>query len=150
MKSLFDKDPHNEILNRINKLKISTKPQWGTMNVNQMVKHCHGPIQVAMGTKELNANLGFMKKLVFKLFKSSLYNDRPWKKSIPTAPEYVIRNHPEFKIEKATLIDLVNEFHGLKNKTDWIAHPLFGSLTPEQWGKAQYKHLDHHLRQFGV
>lgn len=150
MKSLFEPRAHQEILNRLNKLKSTTKPQWGTMTVNQMVKHCHAPIQVAMGTKELNANLGFMKRLIFKLFKSSLYNDRPWKEGIPTAPEYVVRDQPEFKVEKGTLVELVNEFHGLKNKTDWVAHPLFGRLTPEQWGKAQYKHLDHHLRQFGA
>ncbi|WP_406684808.1 DUF1569 domain-containing protein [Seonamhaeicola sp. MEBiC1930] len=150
MKSLFEAEAHKEILNRINKLKKNTKPQWGKMSVNQMVKHCHGPIEVAMGTKKLDANLGFMKKLIFKLFKSSLYNDRPWKEGIPTAPEYVVRDEPEFKVEKENLKTLVNEFHALNNKTDWVAHPLFGKLSSEQWGKAQYKHLDHHLKQFGV
>ncbi len=71
MKSLFEAEARQEILHRINSLKSSTKPQWGKMNVNQMLKHCHGPIKVAMGTKQLDVNLGFMKKLVFKLFKSS-------------------------------------------------------------------------------
>ncbi|TXG38781.1 DUF1569 domain-containing protein [Seonamhaeicola maritimus] len=150
MKSLFEADTHKEILNRINKLKVSNKPHWGKMSVSQMVKHCHRPIEVAMGTKELSANLGFMKKMIFKLFKSSLYNNKPWKEGIPTAPEYVVRDNPEFKTEKERLQTLVNEFHSLNDKTDWAAHPLFGNLSKEQWGKAQYKHLDHHLRQFGV
>ncbi|MFY0713876.1 DUF1569 domain-containing protein [Seonamhaeicola sp. NFXS20] len=150
MKSLFEPEAHKEILNRLKKLKVTTKPQWGSMNASKMVKHCHGPIEVAMGKTELNANLGFMKKLVFKLFKSSLYNDKPWKQGIPTAPEYVVRDNPNFKVEKEQLITLINEFHSLKNKTDWIDHPLFGKLTTEQWGQAQYKHLDHHLKQFGV
>ncbi|TWO31659.1 DUF1569 domain-containing protein [Seonamhaeicola sediminis] len=150
MKSLFETEAHKEILNRINKLKADSKPLWGKMNVSQMIKHCHGPIEVAMGTKQLNVNLGFMKKLIFKLFKSSLYNDKPWKKGIPTAPEYVVRDDPEFKTEKGKLVELINEFHSLKNKTNWVTHPLFGDFTAEQWGQAQYKHLDHHLRQFGV
>lgn len=150
MKSLFEKEAQQEILNRINKLKASSKPKWGRMSVNQMVKHCHGPIEVAMGTKQLNVNLSFMKKLVFKLFKSSLYNDKPWKEGIPTAPEYVVRDAPTFKAEREQLIALVNEFSVLKDKTDWKSHPIFGKLTGEQWGKSQYKHLDHHLRQFGV
>lgn len=150
MKSLFETEAHQDILQRINALKSTSKAKWGTMNANQMVKHCQGPIKVAMGKEQLNANIGFMKKMVFKLFKSSLYNDRPWKQSIPTAPEYVVRDQPEFKTEKVALIDLVNEFHKLNDKTDWVAHPLFGNFTAEQWGKAQYKHLDHHLRQFGL
>lgn len=150
MKSLFETEAHKEILNRINKLKVGSKPKWGTMNVSQMMKHCHGPIEVAMGSKPLNTNIGFMKKLVLKLLKSSLYNNTPYRQGIPTAPEFVVRDQPVFKPEKEQLVTLVNDFNGLKNKTDWVAHPLFGKLTAEQWGKAQYKHLDHHLKQFGV
>ena len=37
-----------------------------------------------------------------------------------------------------------------KDKKEWDPHPVFGSFTPEQWGQMQYKHLDHHLRQFNV
>jgi len=29
-------------------------------------------------------------------------------------------------------------------------HSFFGRLTPEEWATLMYKHLDHHLRQFGV
>ncbi|MBL0146112.1 MAG: DUF1569 domain-containing protein [Chitinophagaceae bacterium] len=29
-------------------------------------------------------------------------------------------------------------------------HPFFGKFTGDQWGKFMYKHLDHHLQQFGV
>ena len=150
MKSLFEIDAHKEILKRISQLSNKTKPQWGSMNVTQMLKHCQSPIEVSMGKKELNANLSFMKKVIFKLFKSSLYNDKPWKQGIPTAPEYVVRTDHDFNTEKVNLKTLIDEFNGLKSKTDWVEHPLFGNLTPEQWGQAQYKHLDHHLRQFGV
>ncbi|TYA69800.1 DUF1569 domain-containing protein [Seonamhaeicola marinus] len=150
MKSLFESEALEEVLLRINKLKSSSKPKWGSMNASQMVKHCHGPIEVAMGTKQLDANIGFMKKLVFRLFKSALYNDRSYKQGIPTAPEYVVRDTPVFKTEKDQLITLVKAFNGLKDKKEWNTHPLFGKLTAEQWAKSQYKHLDHHLRQFGV
>ncbi|WP_299557120.1 DUF1569 domain-containing protein [Seonamhaeicola sp.] len=150
MKSLFETDAHQEILNRINNLTDKTEPQWGIMNVGQMLKHCQGPLEVSMGKKELHANLGFMKKMIFKLFKSSLYNDRLYKPGIPTAPEYVVRTEHDFNTEKTNLKTVIDEFNSLKNKTDWTEHPLFGNFTPEQWGKAQYKHLDHHLRQFGV
>jgi hypothetical protein len=29
-------------------------------------------------------------------------------------------------------------------------HSFFGKMTPEEWAILMYKHLDHHLRQFGV
>ena len=29
-------------------------------------------------------------------------------------------------------------------------HPFFGPLKPQQWAILMYKHLDHHLRQFGA
>jgi hypothetical protein len=150
MKSLFEAESKDEILNRINKLNDTSSAQWGTMNVAQMLKHCQGPIEVAMGKKELDTNIGFMKKMVFKLFKSSLYNDKLWKPGIPTAPEYVVKNDHDFNTEKANLETTINEFSALENKTDWTDHVFFGKLTAEQWGKSQYKHLDHHLRQFGV
>ena len=150
MKSLFDVQAKNEILDRINNLNTDTNAQWGSMSASQMLKHCQWPLEVAMGKKKLDTNIGFMKKLVFKLFKSSLYNDKLWKPGIPTAPEFVIKDQPTFGSEKNNLTVLVEEFSGLSSKTDWADHVFFGKLTPEQWGKSQYKHLDHHLRQFGV
>ncbi len=29
-------------------------------------------------------------------------------------------------------------------------HPFFGNLNSEEWDTLNWKHLDHHLRQFGV
>lgn len=49
------------------------------------------------------------------------------------------------------LIIHLNKFH--KNGPETCIshpHPFFGKLTSEQWGKGIYKHLDHHLKQFGV
>ncbi|MDZ4803510.1 MAG: DUF1569 domain-containing protein [Candidatus Eisenbacteria bacterium] len=29
-------------------------------------------------------------------------------------------------------------------------NPIFGNLSVDEWGKLSWKHLDHHLRQFGA
>ena len=29
----------------------------------------------------------------------------------------------------------------------WKPHPLFGKMTPREWGKLLQMHLDYHLRQ---
>jgi hypothetical protein len=84
-------------------------------------------------------------------FKSKLYNEAPWKKNLPTSPDFIIKDDRDFEKEKRELQDLVNKFYtkgpGAVGK---FPHPMFGKFTPEQWGQAMYKHLDHHLQQFGV
>lgn len=151
MKSLFESEGHNEILKRIDQLNASSEAVWGTMNVSQMLKHCQFPMEVASGKKELSSKkLSFMKRLIFKLFKPSMYNDKPWKQGLQTAKKYVVKEDADFDVEKEKLVATINEFSQLSDKTNWPPHPFFGNFTTEQWGKAQYKHLDHHLRQFGV
>ena len=122
----------------------------GKMDVAQMLKHCQAPLEVAIGNKQLNTKIGFMKKLLFKAFKSTMYNDKLWSHNLPTAKEYVVVEEHEFDTEKGQLKKGIDEFSALKSKINWPKHPFFGSFTTEQWGKLQYKHLDHHLTQFDV
>ena len=60
------------------------------------------------------------------------------------------QNSNTFNSEKVKLLNLINELHEQKDKEQWKAHPIFGHFTKAQWGQMQYKHLDHHLNQFGV
>ena len=150
MKSLFETESLSEITNRINSLNESTTPDWGKMNAGQMVKHCQIPFGVINGTVKMETKVGFMKKFIFSLMKPLMYNDKPWKKNIPTGKEFIINEEVEFNKEKDVLLDFINEFHKRKTQTEWPPHPVFGKFKTEQWGKMQYKHLDHHLTQFGV
>ena len=72
------------------------------------------------------------------------------KKNLPTHPKFKVSDPKEFKKEQKALLDLVNEFSEKRNIEVWDPHPVFGNFTPEQWGKMQFKHLDHHLKQFDV
>ena len=87
---------------------------------------------------------------VYKSFKSAMYNDKPWKNNMSTPIEYKVVSSKDFVKEKTVLIDIITEFYQLNSRVIWDPHPVFGNFTPDQWGKLQYKHLDHHLRQFGV
>ncbi|MEO2051543.1 MAG: DUF1569 domain-containing protein [Allomuricauda sp.] len=150
MKSLFNTEAHQEILERMDALSEETKGQWGKMKVGQMLHHCQFPLKIALGRYNPNNKPNPMLKLMGKLFRKSLYNDKPWRKGLPTAKGLRVTEDKNFSEEKAKLIALINDFHQEKNKEEWDPHPAFGSFTPEQWGQMQYKHLDHHLRQFGV
>ena len=85
------------------------------------------------------------------LIKAKLYNEDPWKQNLPTAPSFLIKGERVFEKEKNELMELINKFYAAGPMgISKYPHPFFGRYSPEQWGKAMYKHLDHHLRQFGI
>jgi hypothetical protein len=149
MKSLFDADTCSQILNRIDTLNQSIEPTWGKMEVGQMLHHCHFPLSLALGRYHMKKPSPLM-RLIFKSFKKGMYNDTLWKPNLPTAKGFKVVDKKDFAAEKTLLVGLINDFHLEKDRKTWEPHPAFGDFTHEQWGKMQYKHLDHHLRQFGA
>ena len=146
MKSLFEESSCNEILNRLYKTNEKMEPEWGKMNISQMLNHCQFPLKIALKSEPIKSSFNpFM-----RLFKKSMYNDKTWRKNLPTAKGFKITDDKNFKKEKEALESMIVAFQAKKSQTKWNPHPLFGKFTPEQWGKMQYKHLDHHFRQFGV
>ena len=127
MKNLFDKDTYTEIINRLNTLTPETQRQWGKMNVAQMLAHSKEAFKVPLSDKKMPRSI--LGLLVGWMIKSKLYNDEPWKRNLPTAPNFIIKDERDF---------------------DKDPHPMFGAFTPEQWGMSMYKHLDHHLQQFNA
>ncbi|HAO46374.1 MAG TPA: DUF1569 domain-containing protein [Ferruginibacter sp.] len=149
MKNLFNKEVYEEIIQRLNAFTASADRQWGKMEAAQMLAHCKAAFSVPLSEKKLPRS--FIGLTVGWLFKHSLYNDKPWRKNLPTAPAFRITDHRNFEKEKKELTMLVDRFYTLgPGKVGLFPHPLFGSYTSDQWGQAMYKHLDHHLRQFGV
>ncbi len=147
IKNLFDASVKQEIINRINKLNAQSQKQWGKMDVAQMLAHIQVPMGVALGTHTVNGN--WLMKLILPLFKKNLYDEKPWKQGLPTDKTFIMTGlNKVFENEKNQLLDKLNRF----TESNMIneKHPVFGKLTKEQWSKATWKHLDHHLRQFGV
>jgi len=147
IKNLFDPAVKQEIIDRINKLTPQTKQLWGKMNVSQMLAHIQMPIQIAYGTHQPKGS--FLLRLIGPLFKSKLWDEKPYKQSLPTDPTFVMTgSQKEFEKERSAVLDLINKF--CNENIMGEHHPVFGKLTKENWSKATWKHLDHHLKQFGV
>lgn len=147
--NLFDKSAYESVLSRINSLTPETPRLWGKMSVNQMLAHLKVAFRVPLSETALPRM--FFGRLIGRFIKSKLYNDQPYGRSLPTAPEFIIKNEPEFEQEKKELIDLITTFYTKgPTKVGQHPHPFFGPMTPEQWGLSMWKHLDHHLRQFGA
>lgn len=147
IKNLFDPVVKQEIVERINHLSPQSHRQWGKMDVAQMLAHVQVPMGVALGTVTVKGN--WLMKLVLPLFKKALYDEKPWKQGLPTDKTFITTGESkDFEKEKQQVLDMLNSF----TETNMIneKHPVFGKLTKEQWSKATWKHLDHHLKQFGA
>jgi hypothetical protein len=147
MKSFFEDGVYEEISSRLNKLDKHSVATWGKMNVGQMLSHCQMPLNIILEKEDYGVKPNWLINL---LFKKSMYSDKLWRKNLPTARGFAINDEKEFDIEKEAISNLINELNAQRHRDDWQAHPAFGKLTKDQWGKMQYKHLDHHFRQFGV
>ena len=148
-KNLFDRETFQETITRINNLTPESQRKWGKMSVNKMLAHCKVAFYVPLSDKPMKRM--FLGRIIAPLIKSKMYDDKPWRKNLPSSRAFIIKNEPEFYSERNSLIELINQFYD-KGPTGVgkYSHPFFGRFTPEQWGKAMWKHLDHHLIQFGV
>lgn len=147
IKNLFDPAVKQEITDRINILTATTQHQWGKMDVAQMLAHVQIPMGVALGTNSVKGN--WLMKLILPLFKKNLYDEKPWKQGLPTDQSFIMTGQSrDFDKEKNQLLDKINGF----SESNMIneKHPVFGKLTKDQWSKATWKHIDHHLKQFGA
>lgn len=147
MKSFFEDGVYEEISSRINNLSEDSKANWGKMSVEQMLNHCQMPLNIILEKEDYGVKPNWLINL---LFKKSMYSDKLWRKNMPTAPAFKIKDNKNFEAEKSKIENLINELNTQRQRNDWQPHPAFGKLTKDQWGKMQYKHLDHHFRQFGV
>lgn len=146
--SLYDPAGLQAMLSRLDALRPDSKRQWGKMDVAQMLAHCQQPLRVALGELPLKRML--IGILLGRLAKKKLLSPKPWKPGMPTAPEFKITDAREFAKEKAALRTLVERFgKGGPAALTKKPHPFFGPMTPGEWQTLQWRHLDHHLRQFG-
>ncbi len=149
MKNLFHKDTYTEIVTRLHSLTPTAQRLWGKMTAAQMLAHSKEAFKVPLSDKKMPRM--FIGLLLGWAFKIKLYNDEPWKRNLPTAPNFIIKDERDFEKEKMELLNLVNQFYnGGPENIGRFPHPMFGAFTPEQWGMSMYKHLDHHLQQFNV
>ncbi len=153
MKNLFDPILVEDTKKRIQQLRLKSERQWGSMAVAEALAHCTAGIEMAMGAIEVK-RAPFPSNLIGLLIKPLVFrDDKPMRRNSPSAPELFAADSTEceFINERSRLIAAIENFAsqgpmGCSHST----HPFFGPLNPQQWAILMYKHVDHHLRQFGV
>lgn len=145
-KSLYHRDVYHDILARIEKLTAESTPQWGKMDSGKMIAHCADIFDVSNG-KPL-ANTPFFARLFKGMIRKMVVGEKPYPKNSKTHPQYIQTSAKDFGTEKQRLLKALERWKGMEGEQ--TEHALFGVLTREEKGWSAYKHLDHHLSQFGV
>ncbi|MDB5014463.1 MAG: hypothetical protein JWQ25_2665 [Daejeonella sp.] len=148
--NIFEKEVSETIIQRINNLTVNSQPKWGKMNVAQMLAHCNVTYELVYEDKHPKPN--FLLKFILKTFvKKIVVSETPFKHNEKTAPMFLITDSRDFEAEKERLINHINKTQelGISYFDNKLSHS-FGVLNTTEWNNMFYKHLNHHLTQFGV
>ena len=147
-KTLHSAEHRAELLRRLGALSPESRPAWGQLSVGRMLCHLGDSMRMGLGELETRSK----GKRAFQRFplKHLVLYVLPWPKGAPTAEELLSTQPSEFEADVTRLRALVDRIGEERERSSWPEHPLFGPLTKAQWGHLGYRHMDHHLRQFGV
>jgi Protein of unknown function (DUF1569) len=146
MPSLRDQTARRQLVQRLQKLTPATRPKWGKLNAPGVLCHLSDTLAVALGDASatpLNRKLLHhfpVKHLIIHVF--------PFPKGALTAPEYLSSSPGDFDTDRRRLLELMDRLAAARKATG-PENPIFGPMTNDEWNVLQWKHFDHHLKQFG-
>lgn len=147
---IFSAETTKQLFERLDKLTPETKALWGKMNVPQMLAHCCVSYEHALGYRNDGPPV-LMKMMLKWFFKKAMTNEIPYKQNLPTAPSFVVADERVLTLERDRLKELIKQFQEKgREYFDGREQISLGKLSATEWNNLLYKHIDHHLRQFGV
>lgn len=151
MKTIFDPALRAKIEHRLKLLSPSSTPKWGKLTAGKMLPHCTDQIWLGLGKKKGEDHSSLIRRTIAKWF--VIYGTGFPKTGVKTIPEMDWEvsgtQATAFEQDRKTLLNAIQDFCNRDARKGFEAHPYFGRLTRDQWGVLVYKHLDHHLFQFG-
>ena len=147
MKSIWQDEARRELTDRIGAVTADRRAEWGTFSAPKMVCHLADSLKMAMGDLKVAPK---WLPIRFTPLKQLIIFAAPFPKGTPTAPELLVRQPREWASDVSEVQDLLARAGSARTTDAWPAHPAFGKLSKRAWGVLIYRHMDHHLRQFGA
>lgn len=148
-RNLRDSACSQQLIDRIGKLQPGTPPLWGRMTATEMLLHCNRVNEQLLESPPVKKGTAPKQYIARWLY---LYVKPIFPKNIPTPKRNDTKgaiDDAAFEAERNRFIALLSRFP-THAKPISLPHPYFGDLNTNQWGIFGYKHMDHHLRQFGL
>jgi len=148
-KSLLNKECGETLVRRIQKLQPDASPLWGRMNATEMLLHLNRINEQLLNAPATKKGISLKQYIGRWLF---LYVFSNFPKNARTPKRNDTKGQIDtsaFGEQQQKFIELIQRFP-LHQQPIELPHPYFGDLNTKQWGLAGYKHVNHHLRQFGV
>lgn len=148
MGTLFDADDRARILDRVGRLAPERRPLWGRFTAPEMVCHVSTTLRQSLGEYDAGPPAGPMRYPPLNWLVIHVLPWPPGKGKSP--PEFLAVRPTSWEADVAALRGLIDRFGERGPDAQWPPSKVFGRISGRSWGTLQHKHLDHHLRQFGV
>ena len=144
---LHDPVTRESIRERVKKVSPASTRQWGKMSPDQMLWHVNQLLAEGLGQVRFGP---FTPPLPFPIVKFIALNFR-WPKGVQTRPDLLADDkRPNLEAERARCLDLLDAFAAKSLSDAWPPCTAFGKMSGKEWSQLTAKHMDHHLKQFGV
>jgi hypothetical protein len=146
----FTEEKRQEYRHRVESVTPQSPRRWGTMEVDQMLHHLNLACGGSLGFYNLPDGSYLSARTLGKWIIVDWLPEQPAGLRLPTGFKIPHSQRFEFANEKAQLLRIVETAWHARTDEAWKPHPLFGKMTPTEWGKLLQIHLDYHLRQFAA
>jgi hypothetical protein len=149
--NIFDAQVSDALVARINQLAPTSQPLWGKMHVAQMLAHCNVSYEYVYEPDKYKKPPGLLRFILQLFVKNAVVNEKPYKHNLGTAPDFKVSPDKDFDREKERLVSFIRRTQAMgQAHFEGKESNSFGKLSAAEWNNLFYKHLDHHLRQFGA
>jgi hypothetical protein len=148
MKTIFDESDRAAILRRVDALAADRRALWGRFTAPEMVCHLSAGLRQGLGELDAEEPRGPLSLPVINWLAIHVF---PWPKGKAKSPPALLTTKPtSWDADLDALRSLIDRFGARGASASWPPSAAFGRISGESWGVLEYRHLDHHLRQFGV
>ena len=143
---LHDPEVYASIRQRVESLRVDSQRQWGKMSIDQMLWHVNVSMREAVGdyTPQLKPS-----PVPKALLRWAVIN-MPWGRGARTRSDMYVESTYDFHTQKVECLSLIDRIVAQPLSAEWPNSASMGKMTGKHWSRLTAKHLDHHLRQFGV
>jgi hypothetical protein len=153
VRTIADLQTLGTLVDGLGHLRPDTARRWGTLTAGELLCHLGDAHESVLGTRTPPGPpaSGVPRPLIKWLV---LYTPMPWPKGVKTRPGVnpkIDGTRPgDFEHDRSRAITTLKDLAAANPATLAEHHFMFGPMSARDWHRWAYRHVRHHLRQFGL